>query len=113
METFDTQPTIGDDFCMIHNLERAEEFRACGIDPKAVPIRSLLIQQVELPIGSRRVYMLDLDRLTADQRAALEQHISRKFNFPVVFVHDEIQRIGVPILADEVTAYSTFPQKYL
>lgn len=112
METFDTQLPKGD-YAIIHNLERAKEFRACGIDPKAVPIRSLIYQRVDLPIGSRRVYMLDLDRLTAEQRAALEQHLSRKFNLPIGFIHDELARLGMPILADEVTAYSTLPQKYL
>lgn len=110
--TNNPEPPKGD-YAMIHNLERAEEFRSIGIDPRAVPIRSLLNHQVDLPIGSRRVYMLDLDRLTADQRIALEQHISRKFNLPISFVHDELVRVGMPILADEVTAYSTLPQKYL
>lgn len=101
------------DFAMIHNLERADDFRACGIDPKAVPIISLIAREVNLRIGSCRVYMLDLNRLTAEQRAALEQHLGSKFNLPIAFVHDEMPRVGVPILADEVTAYSTLPQKYL
>lgn len=52
------------------------------------------------------VYMADLTKLTADQRQRLIAHIAVRFGVPVDIVARDLDRVGLPILADDVTVVS-------
>lgn len=59
------------------------------------------------------IYELDLAQLTAVQRERLIAHIAAKFNIPADEVAADLDTIGVPILADDVTITIHNPQKWL
>ncbi|MFX0188715.1 MAG: hypothetical protein ACFE8A_13375 [Candidatus Hodarchaeota archaeon] len=58
------------------------------------------------------VYSLDLDLLTKEQREKLIHHISEKFNQPIDFVRDNLDREGMPILAEECSLIIKSPQRW-
>lgn len=55
----------------------------------------------------KRVYLLDLDAITADQRHRLIYHLAKKFNTRPGLINASISRDGVPIIAENVTVTIT------
>lgn len=68
-----------------------------------IPLRGPLPMPVHLPgIGVKQAYMLDLSAITLDERQRLVEHLAERFNLLPVQVEYDLDRVGVPILADEV-----------
>lgn len=63
-------------------------------------------------IESAMFYMLDLEALTMEQRTRLIKHISRRFHVPEREVEQELDRVGCPILDEDVTVTVFNPQKW-
>ncbi len=79
-----------------------------------VSVMSPIPQLVNLPgHPSALVYMLDLACLTPDQRARLVAHIAQHFNIPAAEVERDLDRQGVPILADDCIVSIANSQKWL
>ena len=73
----------------------------------SIPVKSWIAHWAELPgIGDSIVYMLDLERITAEERVRLIAHIAERFKFPLEVVAQDLDAEGVPILADDVTVVS-------
>lgn len=107
-------PSIPPEYVHVSDPARAAEFRACGIDPDHVPVVSIIPSLARLPgRGSSRIYLLDLRQITPEQRAALVQHLARKFSLDPAEVDRDLVQAGMPILAEHCTAVSTQPYKYL
>jgi hypothetical protein len=90
-----------------HDPERAALWQETfGRD--RVPIKTMVPQWVSVP-GHPLVlaYMMDLAALTAEQRARLVRAIAEKFGYPPTEVEAEMDRVGVPVLAENVTVSST------
>ncbi len=101
------------DMVHVYNKERAAEFRKCGIDPRYVPIKSIIPAEADLPIGRKMVYEMDVRRLTPEQLRRLVDHIAEKFELPRKGLELELKKQGVPILVEDVVACSTHPFRYL
>lgn len=86
--------------------ERYEEWiKVFGTDQ--VPIINILVPQIANVLGEvRKVYMLDLGKLSEDQLIRLKEHLSRKFSIPMEEVERDLPEIGVPILAEDVSLSS-------
>lgn len=81
---------------------------------EVVYLQSPAPQEIVLPeIGQAFAYMLDVDLLTDEQRARLVQHLARKFRLDEGFVDEQIDAVGVPILARDVTVTIENPQKWV
>jgi hypothetical protein len=53
------------------------------------------------------VYVLDIQRLTADQRDRLVQWVAEKFGVPPAAVNEQLESVGFPIReADVIVAFS-------
>lgn len=66
-----------------------------------------------LGVGAKEFYELDLDVLTEEQRIHLIVHLSEKFHVPLEDVHAELDKIGVPILAEDVILTIHNPMRWL
>ena len=82
--------------------ERAEEFRDV-FGGATVPVKSPLPGLATVAGEEKMVYMLDIERLGAEQYDRLVQHLARKFGEAEVAVAAELTQYGLPILADDVT----------
>lgn len=69
-----------------------------------VPIINIVFPSKANVLGEiRDVYMLDLDKLTPDQIGRLKGHIASKFGVSMEEIERDLPRIGVPILAEDLT----------
>lgn len=70
-----------------------------------IPITNALAPARVSVLGvMREVYFLDLRAITPLQRSRLLQHLAVKFSIPTREIASTIDEIGVPILANDVTA---------
>ena len=82
---------------------RYAEWLAVFGSPEA-PIINILIPNKANVLGEiRDVYMLDLKKLTPEQMGRLKGHIASKFGIPMEEVERDLPKIGVPILAEDVS----------
>ena len=84
-----------------HRSERAARWRALFGDTSVI-IKSPVAHLAELPgLGLREVYLVDLEKLSADQLERIAEEMSRRFSVPCS-VADLVSK-GLPILADDVS----------
>lgn len=96
----------------VHNKQRAGEWiKVLGTDE--VPIQSMVLHRVETPIGEKDAYMMDVEKLTKEQREALIKHLAEKFNLDKEEVRRDVFTKGVPVLYEGCTATSDEIWRYL
>ena len=97
----------------IHDPERAAEWqRILGIT--SVYVKSFFPTYANLPgHPNARIYELDLDLLTDDQRTKLTAFLAQKFGMDADQAKAMLPEYGVPILAKDVTITIHNPQKWL
>lgn len=84
-----------------------------AIGTTELPILSLLPEPAETPIGLKNVYMVDLDSLTKKQHEKLVKHLAERYHLPREQVEDDINIIGVPIIADDCQIITNEIGRYL
>lgn len=91
---------------------RADFIKIFGRD--RVNVTSPLPEWAELPtIGKAPVYKMDLNLLTLNERLRLVGHLAQKFNIPADEVARDLEKEGVPILAQHCTVVVYNPQRWL
>lgn len=105
---------MGKDFeVKIINPERAEVFRQT-VGSDIVFVQSPVPEMATLPgLGERKVFKLDLDMYTQEEKDKLAAHISEKFNIDIEFVKTNLASAGVPILAEDCTVIIKIPQRWV
>jgi hypothetical protein len=79
-----------------------------------VHLRSPFPREANLPGNEvKLIYELDIDLLTTDQRQALAAHLSVKFGYTEGFVNENLDAMGCPILADDVSVSLDNPMKWI
>lgn len=91
----------------IHHEGRRTEWRAIfGTD--TLPIKAPIPHYDTLPgAPNALVYEVDLNAITADQRQRLIAHTATKFGYSTEFVEENLDKLGMPVLANDVTMTST------
>lgn len=93
--------------------ERAESWRQV-YGSETINIKSPIPTFANLPgIGDTQIYELDLDLLTTEQRAKLVNYIATKFDIPVAEVDRDLNILGCPILAEDITVTIHNPLKWI
>lgn len=64
-------------------------------------------------VGAKEFYELDIPALTSPQRARLVEHLSQRFHVPAPEVESELNKVGCPILAEDVIITITNPGRWL
>lgn len=78
-----------------------------------VHVQSPFPQTANLPgKPNAKIYLLDLNFVTSDEKQRLAEAIAARFGMPVSEVLKDINSTGVPILADDCLASVTNPQKW-
>lgn len=109
-----TPVNLDGDFARIGDPDRADSFHQCGIDPDWVPIRSIVPTWVELPgLGRQLAYIMRVRELSPEQQGKLADFIASRFGEPREGLVALLLEEGVPIPAENVSACSTQPYKYL
>jgi len=91
----------------VTNPERAEVWRRI-FDTDSIPLVSFVPQRGDLPGKPDALfYMLDLKVITTEQRARLVEVTAERFKLDPAFVEANLDKIGVPVLADDVHVLST------
>ena len=94
----------------VHEPTRAAEYQRI-FGSATVPVKSFFPTLANLP-GFKRpleVYLLDLDKITTDQRGRLASHIAERFGLNSTEVNRDLDRHGVPIRAEHCSAASSDP----
>jgi hypothetical protein len=79
-----------------------------------IPIRSPIPILADLPgLGETRVYLLQLDLLTAEERARLIDHLSERFGVDKVEASAVLDEQGLPIRASTCGVTVLNPQRWL
>lgn len=107
---------MGKDFKFkIHDdSERADVFMKV-FGRLEICVTSFIAEMATLPgfDEPQAVFKLDMDRITTDERNALINHISDKFNLNHVLVDSQLAERGVPILASEGTLTVENPHRWI
>lgn len=105
---------MGKDFwIIIDDPERAQEFLKV-FGRVRLNIKSPIPRHVNLPgKGTRKIYELDLSLISDEERERLAAHLSERFNMPVKTILADLDRIGMPILADGCTVVIENPQRWM
>jgi hypothetical protein len=96
----------------VHDEERAalwaRVFPQPNRDTPTVPIVSIVPIMVELPEHDtpQQAYQLDLDAITTRQRMRLVDELADRFELEPADVDRDLDKMGVPILATDVTVSS-------
>lgn len=84
----------------ITDPERAKDFAAV-FGRTTVPVTSFFPTRANLPgKPGALIFLLDLARLTPDERARLIAHLAQRFGLAPADVAQDLDAQGVPILAD-------------
>lgn len=105
---------MGKDFTatIVKKGERADEWQEI-LGSTTINIKSPLPSYANLPGKPKElIYELDLALLTAGQRYRLVTHLSTKFNMWADEVEAHLDRVGCPILAEDVTITVHNPQRW-
>lgn len=93
----------------IHNPER-RRFWMSVFYTDTVPIKSIIPGFADLPgHPDAQVYFLDLEAITPAERRRLVRHLANRFNLSPHYVAANLNKQGVPILAEDVSLISTDP----
>ncbi len=93
----------------IQHPER-RQFWLAVLHTDTVPITAIIPVWADLPgQPETQVYFLDLEAITADERRRLIRHLASRFNLPRHYVAANLNRQGVPILAEDVSLITTDP----
>jgi hypothetical protein len=77
---------------------------------EVIPIKSIFPKLADLPgMPSTLVYEMDLLAITAEQRQRLVAALSERFGLAAAEVEANLDRIGAPILAENITVTTTDP----
>lgn len=88
---------------IVHEPEQRSRF-VDVFGTNVVCVKSISPCLAVLPkIGERLIYELDLDEISAEQRARLAAYLAGKFHLELVDVERDLDKIGCPILADGCT----------
>jgi hypothetical protein len=97
----------------IKNPERAAEWQAV-FGSEQVYVTSPFPEMGDLPgLGRVQIYKLDLALLTPDQRRRLVEHIAGKFGLDPELVDRDLNQVGCPVLARDVTLVVHHAQRWL
>lgn len=92
--------------------ERAETWRQV-LGTRTIYLKSFIPVSFDLPgKPCTKSYELDLTLLTTEQRQRLIDYICNKFNFKKGYVDYNLDVVGCPILAEDVTVTVKNPQKW-
>lgn len=64
-------------------------------------------------VGAKEFYELDIAALTSEQRARLIAHLSERFQVPREEVESELDKVGCPILAEDIIITISSPGRWL
>ena len=96
----------------VTNPERAAEWEKI-LGTATLPVKSPIPTPVLLPtVGKARIYELDLDLITDEQRQNLIVHIAQKFSLDPRDVEQGLEEHGVPLLADDCIVAVFNPNKW-
>jgi hypothetical protein len=100
-----------DFFVTIHG-ERGEEWKGIA-GTNHFPVRSPIPSLGILPgKGEQRVYLLALDQVEPETLNRIVSHMSEKFGLTPEEARDEMEKAGIPILADECSVMVHNPQRW-
>jgi len=105
---------MGNDFeaTIRGDSERAATWREV-LGTETVKIKSPFPVAVSLPGDIKTTaYQVDLRLLTAEQRARLVTHLAERFGYTAHDVDRDLDEIGCPILAEDVTLTVHNPQRW-
>lgn len=105
---------MGSDFeVTIFDEERKKDFiKTFGTD--TVKVKSPFPTGIIKPNGEKAwAYFLDLDLITQKERENIIKHLSEKFNQPIDFVRENLDKIGVPILKESCSLSIKNPQRWM
>jgi hypothetical protein len=92
---------MGKDFkAIIHNEERKKQWIEV-LGTNEVYLKSPFPYIAKVCGKEQRVYLMDLDLLTKDQKDSLISHLAEKFDEDPEFVRNNIDELGVPVLAKD------------
>lgn len=88
---------------IIHNPDRKQFWKEVfGAD--IAPVKSFAMTRANLPGYPRAlIYKLDLKALSPEIRARLVNHLSTRWNLTPAEVESDLEKTGMPILAEDVT----------
>ncbi len=72
-----------------------------------IPLLSFVPSWQSLPTGEQLCYLVNLRAITPDQRRRLVDYIARRFDYEPASVEAELDRIGMPVLAEHMTITSS------
>lgn len=95
---------MGKDFWVhITNPEREMEFLKV-FGRTQVNVESPIPHMASIPRkGVVKIFKLDMKLISDDERERLAAHIAEKWKLPIKTVEAELDRVGLPILADDCT----------
>ncbi len=105
---------MGNDFeVIIHDEERKKNFIEV-FNTNTVKVKSPIPQWIKKPNGEMiQAYFLDLDLISKEERKRLVKNLSQRFNQPIEFVEENIDKIGVPILKEHCGLIIHNPQRWI
>lgn len=93
---------------------RRAEFWKQVFGTTTVPIKSIVPSCASVPGNPNAVtYELDLRAISTEQRRRLVEALAEEFEIDVQLVEDNLEREGVPVLADHVAIWTTEIVPYL
>lgn len=92
---------------------RSEDWKTV-FGTKTIALKHPIPQQGNFPeVGIQEFYEVDLKALTEEQRERMIAHIAKRFHLAVEEVRAGLDKVGCPILAEDVTITIHNPMKWL
>ncbi len=105
---------IGDRLVTVSEMYEAEakSQKLYGFGTNAVKVKSPIPTGIVKPNGEKAwAYFLDLDLIAQQEREKIIKHLGEKFNQPIDFVRENLDKIGVPILKESCSLIIKNPQR--
>lgn len=104
---------MGKDFeVTINDEERKKNFIEI-FGTNSVKVKSPIPKTIIRPNGEEALaYFLDLDLITEEEREKLINNIVKRFNQPIEFVRENLDKMGVPILKEHCSLWIEKPQRW-
>lgn len=104
---------MGDDFeITVYDSERKANFIEV-FGTNTVKVVSPFPKMIIRPNGTKAIaYFLDLKAITDKQRERLIKNLSERFKQSIEFVRENLEEMGVPILAENASAIIKNPQRW-
>ncbi len=104
---------MASDFMVTVHGERAKDWEAV-FGTTTLPVRAPHPYPASVPgKGFTMVYDLDLDLVTPEQRERLVGHLATRFGLTEREVERDIERQGVPLLAEDCSVAVQNPQRWM